>query len=260
MDHTGHSLFAGRADRLEKNVYESVKGQIRLALLEQDLHDFCSGFSSFPLRTLDIGGGSGRFARICAERGHGVLLFDSSEEMLALAEREIERIGLEGKISLMHGDYLDETCTFPEQFDLVLLHGAAEWMTSPEAAIEKACGCVRAGGYLSLLVFNKDRLTLKRGINGQLLESRKARHRNENTLMPPGPMSPAEVIHVLEKRNGKILLKSGIRVFHKFFRQGVSEEVLTPAQWLQQERLFYRQEPFASLGEHTHFIWQADNV
>jgi len=257
MDQNERSLFAGKVERLETNVYGSIKGRIRLALLEQDLKEYCPEFTACSLRILDIGGGSGRFARICAERGHVVLLLDSSEEMVIRAKESIARSGSDENITVIHHDFLAESCIFAEKFDLVLLHGSAEWMSSPAAAIVKACGCVRSGGYLSLLVFNKDRLTLKRGINGMLLQESGQSSKKMNTLTPPGAMSPGDIAHILTNFPGKICNKSGIRVFHKFFRQGVAETVLTPEEWLRQEQLYFRQEPFASLGEHTHFIWQA---
>lgn len=257
MNQNEPSLFAGKVDRLEKNVYGSVKGQIRLALLEQDLREFCPEFSLRSLRILDIGGGSGRFACICAQLGHEVLLIDSSEEMMARAKERIVRSDLSANVTLVHQDFLAESCSFDEQFDLVLLHGSAEWMSSPKAAITKACGCVRAGGYLSLLVFNNDRLVLKRGINGMLIHENGQSSKKMTSLTPPGAMSPGCVAKILTQYPGKICSKSGIRVFYKFFRQGIPEKVLTPGEWLQQEQLYFRQEPFASLGEHTHFVWQS---
>jgi len=257
MEQDTHSAFAGRVDRLENNVYGSVKGQIRLALLTQDLREYCPDFTSRSLNILDIGGGSGRFARICAQEGHAVLLLDVSAEMLARAEKSLAESDQEVKITLLRQDFLAEDCLVGKRFDLVLLHGSAEWMSAPEAAIEKACSCVCPGGYLSLLVFNKDRLTLKRGINGMLLQREGKSGRKIHTLTPPGALSPIDITKIIEKYPGKICSKSGIRVFHKFFREGVSEDVLAPDAWLQQERLYFRQEPFASLGEHTHFIWQA---
>lgn len=251
----GHTSFASRVAKLEKNIYESVKGMIRLSLLEQDILDFCPSFSGGGMQILDVGGGSGRFARICAERGHRVLLCDSSPEMLQRAENNMAEFAETGSIQLLLADFLLRECRFDRQFDLVAVHGSAEWMADPEAAVTKACSLVLPGGCLSLLMFNRDRLILKRGINGLLLKGENG-SRN-NTLTPPGARSPAELRLLLGKLPGRIRLQSGIRIFHKFFREGVDEKVLTPEQWLQQEKLYYRTEPFSALGEHTHLIWQA---
>ena len=257
MGQNDHSLFAGKVEKLEKNVYGSVKGHIRLALVEQDLIDFYPEYSSSSLQVFDIGGGSGRFACICGRRGHAVRLLDSSHEMIVEAKTRIEQQKLSENITVVQQDFLAESSLGPETFDLVLLHGSAEWMTSPETAIIKACHHVRPGGFLSLLVFNKDRLTLKHGINGLLLKEKSRNRTKWKNLTPPGAMSPDEIRQILSRFSGRICVQSGIRIFYKFFREGVSEQVLTEDEWLLQERCYYRREPFASLGEHTHFIWQA---
>jgi len=257
MGENDHSLFAGKVQKLEKNVYGSVKGHIRLALVEQDLIDFYEEYSSASLQVFDIGGGSGRFACICARRGHVVRLLDSSHEMIAEAKARAEKLGVSENVTVIQHDFLAESPHSTEKFDLVLLHGSAEWMTSPETAIVRACRHVRPGGCLSLLVFNKDRLTLKHGINGLLLKDKSCNGSKSKNLTPPGAMSPVEIRQILSQFPGRICVQSGIRIFYKFFRKGVSEDVLTEDEWLQQERDYFRQEPFAGLGEHTHFIWQA---
>lgn len=248
------SSFESRVAKLEKNVYETVKGTIRLALLEQDIVDYCLSFVDGNMQILDVGGGSGRFSRICAERGHRVTLCDSSPEMLRIAAQEISGNALSRNITLMLADFLAPECDFDHLFDMVVMHGSAEWMHEPETAILKACSLTKPGGYVSLLVFNKSRNILKRGINGLLLQGEN--WSPKNTLTPPGAMSPGDIRLLLGTMPGSILLQSGIRIFHKFFRKGVEETVLTPEQWLLQEKLYYRAEPFAELGEHTHFIWQ----
>lgn len=253
-----NKVFESRVAKLEKNVYESLKGRLRLELLTRDISECCPHFSATGLSTcmriLDVGGGSGRFARICAERGHMVTVCDLSSEMLARAEAVNDGQSYLHEIQLVEADFLGDTMLLPKQVDLLLMHGSAEWMLDPEAAILKAISLITPGGYLSLLIFNKDRSMLKRGINGLLLEGEKAPLRNK--LTPPGAASPHETVSLLAKQNGKLLLQSGIRVFHGFFRQ-IDQSLLDPDQWLEQELMYYRQKPFSSLGEHTHFIWQA---
>jgi S-adenosylmethionine-dependent methyltransferase len=246
--------FDSRALKLEKNVYETLKGKIRLQLLQRDLEEYCPVFREGALRTLDVGGGSGRFARQCSALGHDVVLCDSSEEMMKLANKASESGEGRGRIRFLKSDFLSDECCFKDAFDLVIMHGSAEWMEDPEKAILKACSCVQPGGYVSLMVFNRDRSILKRGINGLLLDTE--RGTTANKLTPPGARSAREIIQLLGAMPGEILLQSGIRVFHNFFRQ-FDENVLSPEQWLEQEMMYYRNEPFSSLGEHTHFIWRA---
>jgi S-adenosylmethionine-dependent methyltransferase len=243
--------FDGLALKLEKNVYGSAKGLIRMKLLEKDLGDFVPRFTEGGLRISDIGGGAGRFASLCAGKGHAVRLSDSSRQMLRLAEEELRKESPDRPVRLVLEDFLASSPE--EEHDLYCLHGCVEWMENSRRALRKVCGEMPAGSYLSLLIFNSDRLTLKEGINGWLHpDIAPPKKRN---LTPPGGLSPLETAEILDSENGTILLQSGIRIFHSFFRQfdpeGVSDE-----QWLEQEAAWYRKPPFNGLGEHSHFIWR----
>ncbi len=247
--------FDALAVRLEKKVYNSCKGRIRLTLLEKDLCDTVPSFTEEKeLKILDAGGGSGRFSRICAARGHKIHLCDLSQTMLGLAEEENIRTGFQNRIDLIHQDL--ETLTPGEQglYDLVLLHGAAEWTGNPSGTIRSMMEMTAPGGYLSLLVFNKDKMLLKQGINGQLVR-RKKHPEKKRKLTPPGALSSGEIRKILQEGPpGEILLQSGIRIFQGFFLQWKPPE-MDCSQWVEQESLHYRTDPFSSLGEHTHFIW-----
>jgi hypothetical protein len=68
-------------------------------------------------------------------------------------------------------------------------------------------------------------------------------------------MSPEEIKLILDEYDGEVKISSGIRVFNSFLKT-IQPLPITAGQWLEQERLYYRTEPFASLGEHSHIIWQ----
>ena len=104
-------------------------------------------------------------------------------------------------------------------------------------------------------MFNNDKHLLKLGINGHLAVPRASRKKK---LIPPGARSVDSTRNLLENQGGEIILQSGIRVFHGFFRQ-IEQKGITFNECLGQERDYYRIPPFSSLGEHTHFLWQADN-
>ncbi len=247
-------IFDRYVNKLENNVYGSLKGRIRLHLLVEDLKDFCPPFWEQSLSILDIGGGSGHFSRICLENGHRVLFCETSGEMLKKAEAGQLKQGCRKRLQFLKQDFLDPSCCFPRKFDLVLMHGSAEWMLDPDLAIEKACGCVKKGGFLSLLVFNRDKFILKKGINGHLLG--KGTPPKKKKLVPPGARSSGEITGLIRRQKGRILLQSGIRIFHGFFRN-IDQENICREHWLAQEKNYYRMSPFSSLGEHTHFIWKA---
>ncbi|MDC7235895.1 MAG: methyltransferase domain-containing protein [Spirochaetales bacterium] len=247
--------FNELAYRLEEKVYSSAKGLIRLSLIQNDLTDFVPGFSDSQLHITDAGGGSGHFAFACARSGHRVRLIETSERMLQLARKKLEneKDEIRGRIELIQADYLKAPPSpFKTPADLICLHGSAEWMRDSRKAIRKACGELPSGGYLSLLIFNTDRQILKRGINGQL--HRQNRSDKRRRLTPPGGLSSQEARDLLSD-TGTILLQSGIRIFYDFFRQ-FDPGTLSDDQWLEQEKEWYRKEPFNGLGEHSHFIWR----
>ncbi len=246
--------FDSRHLRLEENIYGHDKGRIRLTLIEEDLRDYFPPFLGGSLTVLDAGGGAGHFSRICARRGHRIIHCDISAEMLKLAASQNETTGLQEKITLLHLGLHDPELARYAPFDLVALHGVVEWMREPAEAIALACSQVRSGGVLSLLVFNRDKLLLKQGINGMLSAGVKNAARRRTNLTPPGGLSPRIVRNLLSNQGGTLLLQSGIRVFNGFFREIAPD--LEPDEWLTQERQYYRQEPFCGLGEHSHFLWQ----
>lgn len=243
--------FDRLALKLEKNVYGSAKGMIRMELLSRDLEDFVPGFAEGGLSISDIGGGAGRFAALCAAMGHAVRLSDCSRQMLRLAETALSK-GCSGKaVRLVREDFMISAPE--EEHELYCLHGSAEWMEDSRKALRKICREMPEGSYLSLLIFNSDRLILKEGINGWLHpEIAPPRRRN---LTPPGGLSPLETAEILDSEKGTVLLQSGIRIFHRFFRQ-FDPEGVSDGQWLEQEAAWYRKPPFNGLGEHSHFIWK----
>lgn len=236
--------------KLEQNVYSSLKGRIRLEMLQADFEEFCPEFTSRRLKILDIGGGAGHFAATCLFHGHEVLLCDASEQMLAQAGEQLQKHVDSGRLTLLHHDFLLDHPLLRQRFDAVLMHGSAEWMSDTTAAIRKASSLCLPECWFSLLIFNKDKHMLKQGVNGHLLQQPVSRKKK---LIPPGAMAVADVRRLLLSMNGDIVLQSGIRIFHNFFRQ-IDESVLTPEQWLEQEKRHYRTPPFSLLGEHSHFL------
>ena len=250
--------FNDLALRLEKNVYDSPKGFLRLSLLTKDLEEFIPGFKGKePLSILDAGGGAGHFSRICAANGHNALLCDTSPGMLELAQKENRKTDFSRRIQLLNAPMDAPAVRKSGPFDLVLLHGAAEWTSDPAGSIRSMMMLIKPSGFLSLLVFNKDKLLLKKGINGHLVRPVRKRS-GSGKLLPPGGLSAEESVRVLTGPGspaGTILLQSGIRIFQGFFRQCNPPEI-SDRLWLEQEETYYRRPPFNNLGEHTHFIWQ----
>lgn len=72
---------------------------------------------SQPLRILDAGGGTGKWTLYFANKGHNVTLLDAAKPMLEVAKKEVQKEGIEEKVTIHHGTivqlpYEDETFDF----------------------------------------------------------------------------------------------------------------------------------------------------
>jgi S-adenosylmethionine-dependent methyltransferase len=246
--------FDSLALRLEDKIYGTDKGYIRFTLLKEDILDYCSVLKQGQWRILDAGGGTGRFSRFCASFGNRVLHCDISSAMLTRAEEENRKNGLDERIDLKQAGLMSLSPEEDGLFDMVLLHGVAEWMDDPASAIRHCATLVKPGGFASLLVYNTNKYIFKRGLNGRLLVKDNPK-RKPRKLTPTGRMTPEEIRKNLKSSDGEVVLQSGIRVFNHFLRS-IEPLPISREEWLESERLYYRKEPFASLGEHTHIIWK----
>lgn len=74
--------FDDIAEKFSRNIYGTTKGQLRQAILWQDLDRVLAEMGPQKLRVLDAGGGEGQTAIKMAERGHQVILCDLSAQMI----------------------------------------------------------------------------------------------------------------------------------------------------------------------------------
>ena len=78
--------FDDLAEKFQRKIYGSLKGQARIAVLRRDLERILSLKSAERrLAILDAGGGQGQLSLHYAAQGHKVVLCDISERMLELA-------------------------------------------------------------------------------------------------------------------------------------------------------------------------------
>ena len=76
--------FDDIAEKFSRNIYGTTKGQLRQAILWQDLEPLLAQLGPGPLRVLDAGGGEGQTAIKVAQLGHHVTLCDLSAEMVEI--------------------------------------------------------------------------------------------------------------------------------------------------------------------------------
>ncbi|MEX2236740.1 MAG: methyltransferase domain-containing protein [Dehalococcoidia bacterium] len=130
--------------------------ELRYRILLSQLHEHKGGE---PWKTLDAGGGAGRFATRLAADGHDVMLLDQSEGMLAQARAAADEAGV--RVRLLEStieeasDLLDE-----EQFDLVSCHNVLEYVLNLSETLRSLTEWVKPDGLLSLVVHNTVSLPL----------------------------------------------------------------------------------------------------
>lgn len=74
---------------------------------------------------LDAGGGPGRYAIELAKKGYDVILLDLVPKMLKIAQREVKKAGVDGKVKrFVEGSVEDLSMFSNETFDAVLCLGA----------------------------------------------------------------------------------------------------------------------------------------
>ncbi len=130
------------------------------------------------------------------------------------------------------------------------------WLARPEEGFRAVSTMLKPGGYLSLLYYNRNRNILRNGLlaNFYCLKTGDYHPRQKGGgLTPINPLREREIFGWIEDEGLATVLKSGIRIFYglannKSDFEGQEDELLYT------ERLFYRQEPFASIGVHTHVI------
>ena len=253
-EQTLDTSFDKLSEKLSRNVYNSGKGAVRLAILKHELLENVPELSSNKsLTILDAGGGMGQISLWLAEMGHKIKLCDISEKMLEMATEEIKNKNLSDKIELIHSPLQKLPRMFKSySFDIILLHGVIEWMDSPLLAIHLLFPLLKKNGVLSLLHFNRDKLILKWGINGQFEQAITGEAKSKRALTPKNPLSEFEILPLLHKLGFKSIAKSGIRIFYNFFKDQTPKDI-NIEEAIKLELTYNKLEPFSSLGEHTHY-------
>lgn len=94
--------FDDIAEKFSRNIYGTTKGQLRQAILWQDLDRVLAEMGSQKLRVLDAGGGEGQTAIKMAELGHQVILCDLSAQMIDRAKQAAEAKGVSDNMQFIH--------------------------------------------------------------------------------------------------------------------------------------------------------------
>jgi S-adenosylmethionine-dependent methyltransferase len=242
------------ADKFEKNIYGSTKGQLRHELLVHYLHQSIT-LDSAPLDILDAGGGTGVMTQVMLNLGHRVKLTDISSEALSLAK---DKLGQSNTLEIQHLDIL--SLDNKKQYDLVICHAVLEWLQAPFEVMRKLVDLVKPGGHLSLSFFNLDAQLFGNMLYGNFdYVEQGMMTKNIVRLSPKNPQKPKVILSQLKTLPVKVIKQAGIRCFHDYLKQ--PEKQISEYEQLKQLEIEYgSNEPYLWLGKYFLIIAQKDNT
>jgi S-adenosylmethionine-dependent methyltransferase len=137
---------------------ETPEGRLRSDLAFANLQDFiCTPRTKNSLSALDLGCGTGANAVRLAQLGMQVTLLDSSQAMLDIAKRTVQKAEVAEKVVLQYGDAMRLTNLFPAaSFDVILCHNVLEYLDDPIAVLRGVAHALRnSSAILSVMVRNR---------------------------------------------------------------------------------------------------------
>lgn len=245
------------APRFQRNIYHSMKGDIRLAVLMRDFSSHVPQFtSSASTRVLDAGGGQGQFSLTLAQQGCDIVLCDISSDMLHSAQQQVKEAGVEEQyrfVNLAIQSYLSQ---HTETFDIVLCHALLEWVAEPVSVLNALVASLKPGGYLSLIYYNLDGLIYKNLLRTNFNKIRKQQWSGfRGSLTPTHPLQRRQVGAWLAELPLTPLCESGIRVFSDYILDKSKRE-RDRAGVIEMELAFSQRDPYRYLGRYLHVLLQ----
>ncbi len=248
--------FDDLADRFAKNIYGTIKGRIRLALLTEDLTELVSGLygGAQPLDILDAGCGMAQMGCELAGQGHRVHFCDLSKRMLELADAMASEAQVMERCSFHQGPFQDFIQDKDEGFQLILFHAVLEWLVAPKASLEALVDSLAPGGTLSLMFYNVNCLIQRNATFGNFRKVMSGEFGGlSQSFTPLHPLDPAEVEGWVAGMGLTVVRKTGVRVFTDYMTKDV-QKARSYEDTLEVERAYCRKEPFASMGRYVHLL------
>jgi tRNA 5-carboxymethoxyuridine methyltransferase len=251
----GDRNFDDLAERFQRKVYGSLKGDIRLAVIWRDIEEQCPDiYGDKPLRVLDVGAGLGQLAVRLAKLGHRVTVNDISSEMLSIAKSAAAEAGVEADITWLHCPFQVLSELIEDRFDLVLCHAVVEWLAEPEKLIEHLTDYIAEAGTLSFTYYNRHSLEYRNLIRGNFnLLKQDTFTPDPGSLTPTNPLLPEQVQAWVDDAGLTVQATSGVRVFHDYvttLRGGNG----VPASVIEMELVYSKREPYRWLGRYIHLL------
>ena len=244
--------------RFERNIYNSAKGKIRLAVIERDIQEQLTKEIAFPSsRVLDAGCGPGHVALSLARKGACLCLCDISTEMLAASQKRFSTAKIPANQYALVNCALQDIGRFQAgPYDLILCHAVAEWLARPEDVFDALLPLLKQDGWLSLVFYNFYGLEFKNLLRTNFKHFHPQDFQSHRgSLTPTRPLKPEEVMAWAAHHHLDLQVKSGIRVFHDYIFNKQDRE-REPEVLLQKELEYSRLDPYWKLGRYIHFLYK----
>lgn len=246
-------IFDGLAERFARTIYDSVKGEVRLAVVWRDLHEAQPALATEPGRVLDIGGGLGQTSCRLAMLGHEVTLVEPSGEMLDLAREHWRKAGQglpEQRIIQARWQELPALGLQPAP--LVLFHAVLEWLAEPLVALAAVARQVAEGGLFSVLFYNANAVLQTHLLRGNFDVARSGLLGGKGkTLTPLRPLYPEAVVAAVKALGFDVIVQSGVRTFTD---HADARALADTAALVEMELAMSRKPPFRDLARYIHLI------
>ena len=250
--------FDGITRKFSRNIYNTNKGRLRLAILSRDLTPCVPDEHTATLpNVLDVGGGLGQLSMLFARAGCQVMHTDISAEIVAQAQQLHKHEQLSSHYQYHVAPLQELPERLNQQYDIVLCHAVLEWLADPRAAIATLKQLLAPQGRLSLMFYNRDAKILANIIFGNFDYVKAGLSVKKTVRMSPQqPIAPAIMSDWLHEQNLRVVQKTGVRCFHDYLRNQGDQKRFN--ELLELELRYNQQSPFVDIGRYLH--WQIEHA
>jgi S-adenosylmethionine-dependent methyltransferase len=260
--------FDGHEHRFEKNIYQTNKGKLRLALLKTQLStvlpffDLASSAYNGALSVLDVGGGLGHMSKWSLDQAHKVTYIEPAKKLYDSFHDASHLAIQSGQLRTFNGSFQQfnslENQSVEKQsnglFDLIICHAVLEWTKEHRQFIQQLLARLSPGGHISLAFYNQHSIHITNAIKGNLRKLASGNIAGDGSgLTPINPPMTQDVDSILCELKIKGLQKFGVRVLHDYMwkknRDQISFEDL-----LEMELRYMAQSPYRDIGRYCHWI------
>lgn len=244
--------FDTLSQKFTRNIYGTVKGQIRVAVLIRDLEQHCA-LTQRKLRILDAGGGFGYLSQQLAAMGHEVTLCDISKQLLEKARDDIQKKPKKISLQLLHCAIQDLPNELG-QFDLVLCHAVLEWLDNGQETLYKLRQFIRPGGYFSLMFYNIEAQRFHALVCGNFSYIKNGLKAKKTVrLTPQHPYALPTIKQWFQKWQLTTLQTSGVRVIHDYLKAGAKKQ-FNDSELIEMELKYSTHPAYIELGRYIHIV------